>query len=130
MLFVDGSAGLDRRLIAIPTFHPFQFEMMSPPHNVVPWNFVVFGKVGTPVATDQTVLPMMWGTMCFPPTFMAPTDPTLFVLTPGVLPNAPTPWVYSAPFGLPIPIEFTLQGVAWTSTADVSVTNGLIVEIF
>jgi hypothetical protein len=129
MLFVNGSAGLPKRQVSIPVFHAFDLSMATPPHDLLPWDFVLCGKLGHPGVTDQTVLPMSWGTMCFPPAPMAPADPTLFVVSPGALPYAPTPWVYHAPWGLPIPIEFTLQAVAWPSSMAVSVTNGVIVQI-
>jgi hypothetical protein len=46
----------------------------------------------------------------------------------ALVPSRPAPWSFTLPFGVPIPVTLTVQGVL-REQSSLSITNGLVLRI-
>ena len=133
VLFIDGTFGGAPRRVTVPVNTPFTLTVVQPPGASLPANFAVAGYLGVPMATQATVLPYGFGTLCLP----APgVDPAAFLLTnnfapfvPQLIPSGPAPWSLPGIAGILVPFEITFQGVILVGPADLRTTNAVILSV-
>jgi hypothetical protein len=96
--------------------------------------FVIFGRVGVPISTEATVLPLGIGTLCFSPTVLDPSNPALFILVdnltsgPAALTSTPAPWTQLIT-GVPVAIQLTLQAIILEDPLTLRTSNGIILNV-
>ena len=134
VLFVNGSAGGFARRVDLAVGQPFSIEFQDPPLESAE-NFIIFGRIGIPEASEAFTIPSLVGIMCFTPSLLSPANPFLFTLTnnfapsdPQLVQSSPTPSQIDVPLGLPIAATFTLQGVM-SDGIFFHTTNGVIINI-
>jgi hypothetical protein len=133
VLFVNGSPWLPLRRAQIPWNAPVTVSMTAPSTSPGAVPFVLFGWFGVPTSANTTVLPFGIGTMVFPP--LDPVSILDFVVADSfpivglvpVLPSTPTPWMFTAPVGLPPSTTLTLQPVLMESAGTFKVGNAIVV---
>lgn len=128
VLEVAGSAGGSARRVDVALNAPVTFDMLQPPTNTAPADFLLFGMAGVPTAQD-TVSLGIHGDMVFTPgngSFLLATSQPSF---PGaLLPGQTTPWTATV-LGAPSPLTVTLQGVISETATTVKTTNAVVLRI-
>lgn len=137
VLKVNASTGGIQRQVNVPVGQPLTISMDQPQTNVSPAPFILFGFFGVPQSQDLTFVYV--GTMCFPPELLSPGVPWLFTLAnsfpnpvPAIVPATPAPWSFTVPFGAPLQLSVTFQGVieeTFGAPSTFAVTNAVIANI-
>lgn len=135
LLTINGQAGGATRTVSLGIGQPVTITMSAPPFLPTATLFEIFGFIGAPQPADVSLLPFNLGYTAFPFCPTAPSDVRLFELTNNIapsactalFPSAPTPWSMTLPFGLPFPLTFALQGIAYdtSSPSVISTTNAV-----
>lgn len=135
VLTANASAGEADRIVDVGLSQPIGIAMSGSIVNSAP--FAVWGLFGTPQVGG--LVPTSAGTFLFPPQPVAPSLPWLFTLTNNVwadpnaiLPSVPAPWGFNFPSGIPIPFDFTLQGLivgSGSSGPVIEITNAVGVRV-
>ncbi|MCB9833425.1 MAG: FG-GAP repeat protein [Planctomycetes bacterium] len=134
LLLVDGSACLPSRRKSLAVGQPFSLGVDPVPDSLAPTDFIIWGLIGRP--TTASAFSVQGGaTFLFPPRVAAPSLPWLFCLVDSIgfdpaaaFPGYQAPWSIGAPFGLPMAIDVTLQGVTITGS-DIEITNGVLLHV-
>ncbi len=130
VLFVNGSDGGLGRSVDLAVNTPFSVRLESPSLQVGSPAYALAYNGGTPTAAETILLSPATGDLVFNPfgpsaLILASTFPSL----PGLFPSSPLPWTVTAPSGLPVPLEFTLQGIVVVGPGATRTTNALRVRI-
>ena len=136
VLTVDGRDGGFFRTVDVNVLQPFTVAVAQPPGNPSPAPFAIFGTYGIPTPADA--ITTQFGPFCFVPSLLVP-DISRFLLadsfgnhSTALVPSLPAPWTYGVPFGIPFPVQVTLQAVISEDNTNPSaraVTNGVIIDI-
>lgn len=133
VLTINASNGLPSRTINVPIGAPVTFDVLQPPSNPNPADFIIWGGFGAPNPQDVFLTP--YGNMCFPPSTLLPY-PGLFVafssVGGGLLSASPTPFTHLVSAGIPLPLVISLQGmiVHQSSSSNVlAITNAVVLNV-
>lgn len=134
LLTIDGSTGGPNRIVSVALNQPFVLGFGQPPFVPFAASFLIFGRIGIPNASEAFPLPLGIGTMCFAPALLVPADPMLLTVADsftatGLLPATPAPWNFPIP-GLPVPVQLTLQGATYSSSATLGLSNALVLNVY
>jgi hypothetical protein len=131
---INFQTGGAARRVDIPVGGTILPQMVTPSLSPGPAPFVIFGTVGVPTSSDQVILPLLIGTMCFHVSILDPTNPALFILAdnltngPALLPSTPTNWI-AVVGGLTSPVQVTLQGIILEDGVQLRTTNAIILNV-
>ena len=105
---------------------------------MAPANYALFGFLGVPTTQTAVTLPFGIGDMCFAPCPFAPSLPGLFTVANSfgadpcgaLVPTmGPAPFVVGVTGGIPVPYQFSLQGVAEETPGILAVFNLVICNV-
>lgn len=128
------------RTFVVNSGSPLNIWMARPPgHLGSTAQHIIFGRVGGSVLPNATTLPGGLGDFVFAPSLIAPSDPSLFVLSStypatAILPAIPayaalpgTPVAQIPPIGFPVTfgIQALVEDTASVGPAPISITNAL-----
>lgn len=136
VLFVNGSAGGSTRRVTAATNQPLSVALLAPPASNGPESFILWGFAG--VALPSQAYATGYGLLAFTPHTLAPGAPGLFTIADNIglglaplLPSTPTPWSFSVPSGVPVPVLLTLQGAVLrpTNAPNIQLTNAVTMDV-
>ncbi len=130
---ISGNGGGPARAVALALNQPFSLDILVPPGNPAPSaNFILFADFALPAVGGGFALP--FGSLCFTPPLPGLTSTAItlcdtFNLGLGpLLPAAPAPFSLPFPGGIPVPIQFVLQGAIETG-GGFGITNGIVITV-
>ena len=134
-LLANGDSGGGDRIVEVAVNAPIVLSLEAPSTAAAPVPFILCGFAAIPAPLDAVVLPQNFGTMAIPPAVLFPGRTDLITICdsvlnlPAALPPQLTPFSFSLPTGLPIPLAFSMQAAFLEPGLGVTLSNLVCLDV-